>query len=234
GRRAVRRGAARRAVLGHRHRAPAAGRAAAPARRRHRRAGRAAGASARRRLAGSRARRRAALCDLLDPARGERRPARRLPRAHARCGRRAARRVLRPRLRGRAPAAAGRRRHGRLLLRAPASRLRAGRRASDGNPTPPADIIRAMTKATHSRDFWLLAVFALLVLATGIGLREPWPADEPRFVLVAKQMWESGDWWFPRRGLELYPDKPPLFFWLLGASYALVRNWTVAFLLPSL
>src|SRR3546814_9461121 len=28
--------------------------------------------------------------------------------------------------------------------------------------------------------------------------------------------------------------KPPLYFWLLGASYALVRNWTVAFLLPSL
>src|SRR5690606_27570121 len=33
---------------------------------------------------------------------------------------------------------------------------------------------------------------------------------------------------------ELYSDKPPLFFWLLGASYALVRDWTVAFLLPSL
>src|SRR3546814_3682672 len=47
-------------------------------------------------------------------------------------------------------------------------------------------------------------------------------------------MWESGDWWFPHRGQELYPDKPPLYFWLLGASYALVRDWTVAFLLPSL
>src|SRR3546814_10097901 len=47
-------------------------------------------------------------------------------------------------------------------------------------------------------------------------------------------MWESGDWWFPHRGQELYSDKPPLYFWLLGASYALVRDWTVAFLLPSL
>ena len=54
----------------------------------------------------------------------------------------------------------------------------------------------------------------------GIGLRDPWPADEPRFVLVAKQMWDSGDWLFPHRGHELYPDKPPLFFWLLGAAYA--------------
>ena len=92
----------------------------------------------------------------------------------------------------------------------------------------------ATTKSPYDREFWLLAVFALLVIGAGIGLRHPWPADEPRFVLVAKQMWESGDWWFPRRGQELYSDKPPLFFWLLGACYALVRNWTVAFLLPSL
>jgi 4-amino-4-deoxy-L-arabinose transferase-like glycosyltransferase len=81
--------------------------------------------------------------------------------------------------------------------------------------------------------FWFLAI-AVLVLGAGIGLRAPWPADEPRFVLVAKQMWESGEWLFPHRGIELYPDKPPLYFWLLGAAYALVRDWTWAFLLPSL
>jgi 4-amino-4-deoxy-L-arabinose transferase-like glycosyltransferase len=91
-----------------------------------------------------------------------------------------------------------------------------------------------MLKTPQSREFWLLACVALLVIGTGIGLRHPWPADEPRFVLVARQMWESGDWWFPHRGLQLYSDKPPLFFWLLGGSYALVRDWTVAFLLPSL
>ena len=81
--------------------------------------------------------------------------------------------------------------------------------------------------------FWFLAV-AFVVIAAGIGLRAPWPADEPRFVLVAKQMWESGEWLFPHRGIELYPDKPPLYFWLLGAAYALARDWTWAFLLPSL
>jgi 4-amino-4-deoxy-L-arabinose transferase-like glycosyltransferase len=81
--------------------------------------------------------------------------------------------------------------------------------------------------------FWFFAI-AFVVLAAGIGLRAPWPADEPRFVLVAKQMWESGDWLFPHRGHELYADKPPLYFWLIGAAYALVRSWTWAFLLPSL
>src|SRR3546814_12014914 len=82
-----------------------------------------------------------------------------------------------------------------------------------------------MLKTRQSREFWLLAVVALLVLGAGLGLRDPWPADEPRFVLVAKQMWESGEWLLPHRGPELYPDKPPLYFWLLGASYALVRDW---------
>lgn len=84
------------------------------------------------------------------------------------------------------------------------------------------------------RELWWFLAIAFVVLAAGIGLRQPWPSDEPRFVLVAKQMWESGDWWFPHRGAELYPDKPPLYFWLLGAAYGLLRDWTWSFLLPSL
>jgi 4-amino-4-deoxy-L-arabinose transferase-like glycosyltransferase len=80
---------------------------------------------------------------------------------------------------------------------------------------------------------WLFAL-ALLVLGAGYGLRDPWPADEPRFVLVAKQMVESGQWLFPHRGQELYPDKPPLFFWVLAASHQLIGNWRWSFLLPSL
>lgn len=75
---------------------------------------------------------------------------------------------------------------------------------------------------------------ALLVLGAGLGLRDPWPADEPRFALVARQMFESGQWLFPHRGSELYPDKPPLFMWLQASAYALLRDWRVAFLLPSL
>lgn len=90
-----------------------------------------------------------------------------------------------------------------------------------------------MTDVRRRELFWFFAI-ALLVLGAGIGLRAPWPADEPRFVLVAKQMWDSGDWLFPHRGHELYADKPPLFFWLLGVAYAVVRDWTWAFLLPSL
>lgn len=88
--------------------------------------------------------------------------------------------------------------------------------------------------AQAQREFWWFMLFAFVVIAIGIGLRSPWPADEPRFVLVAKQMWESGEWLFPHRGRELYPDKPPVYFWLLNAAYSLVRDWNWAFLLPSL
>ena len=38
---------------------------------------------------------------------------------------------------------------------------------------------------------WLLLI-ALIVLGAGLGLRDPWPADEPRFALIAKEMVESG------------------------------------------
>ena len=91
-----------------------------------------------------------------------------------------------------------------------------------------------MLKTSKSRDTWLFWILALLVLGAGLGLRDPWPADEPRFALVAKHMVESGDWLFPHRGNELYSDKPPTFMWLQAAAYTLFGNWRVAFLLPSL
>lgn len=47
-------------------------------------------------------------------------------------------------------------------------------------------------------------------------------------------MVESGDYWFPHRGGELYADKPPFFMWLQVLAYRLAGDWNIAFLLPSL
>jgi 4-amino-4-deoxy-L-arabinose transferase-like glycosyltransferase len=80
----------------------------------------------------------------------------------------------------------------------------------------------------------LLCVFALLLLGLGIGLRDPWPSDEPRFALVAREMLTSGQWLFPHRGVELYSDKPPVFMWLEALAYLVTGGWRGAFLLPSL
>ncbi len=92
--------------------------------------------------------------------------------------------------------------------------------------------------ANSSRDvtidlLWLIGLAALL-MATGLGLRDPWPADEPRFALVAQDMLRSGDWMIPRVGGDLYADKPPVFFWLMAASMALTGSLRIGFLLPSL
>lgn len=83
-------------------------------------------------------------------------------------------------------------------------------------------------------DVGFLVGFALLLMATGLGLRDPWPADEPRFALVARDMLRSGDWLIPRIGGDLYADKPPFFFWLLATAMAATGSMRVGFLLPSL
>ena len=67
-------------------------------------------------------------------------------------------------------------------------------------------------------DLLLLVGFAVLLMAVGLGMRDPWPADEPRFALIAQDMLRSGDWLIPRVGGDLYADKPPFFFWLLATA----------------
>lgn len=90
-----------------------------------------------------------------------------------------------------------------------------------------------MNPGLHRSAMVLLMIVALSLVA-GIGMREPMPPDEPRFVLAARAMVESGDWLFPHRGRELYAEKPPMFMWMQAAAFELVRHWRVAFLLPSL
>lgn len=111
------------------------------------------------------------------------------------------------------------------------ARAKGMRQVFSGNPT---GMICDMLKTAESRERWLFWIVALLVLGAGLGLRDPWPADEPRFALVAKQMIDSGQWLFPMRGNELYPDKPPLFMWIQAALYWLTGELRIAFLLPSL
>ena len=85
------------------------------------------------------------------------------------------------------------------------------------------DLADASVSDSRRSAFFLFMLMALIVLGAGIGLRDPWPSDEPRFALVAKQMVESGDWLFPHRGRELYSDKPPMLFWLQGLSYEILE-----------
>ena len=86
--------------------------------------------------------------------------------------------------------------------------------------------------AEYRRLLTYLLLITAIILAAGLGLRDPWPADEPRFALIARDMVESGNWLIPQVGGVLYPDKPPLFFWLVAALYALTGSLRLAFLVP--
>ncbi|KIQ97856.1 hypothetical protein TI01_0598 [Lysobacter sp. A03] len=79
-----------------------------------------------------------------------------------------------------------------------------------------------------------MLLLAAMALGAGLGLRDPSPPDEPRFVLAAQTMVESGQWAIPYRGIEPYAHKPAPFMWLQALAYTVVGNWRIAFLLPSL
>ena len=109
--------------------------------------------------------------------------------------------------------------------------------ASDGKAsvpdgTPPMVSAGDLPPIRLSDLLWLaLALF--VIVGTGLGIRDPWPADEPRFAALARDMALSHEWLFPRVGGDLYQDKPPLFFWMLAACYAVFGSIRWSFLLPS-
>ncbi|MDE0680985.1 MAG: glycosyltransferase family 39 protein [Gammaproteobacteria bacterium] len=84
----------------------------------------------------------------------------------------------------------------------------------------------------QKNEIWLGAA-ALLTLAAGLGLRDPWAPDEPRYALIAAEMLQSGDWSLTRLGGVIYAQKPPVYFWLLAAAQWLA-GFRFGFLLPSL
>ena len=73
-----------------------------------------------------------------------------------------------------------------------------------------------------------------VVIGAGLGLRDPWPADEPVYALIARTMLHTGNWLIPMVGGDFFQDKPPLLFWMQACCYWLTRSERVGFLLPSL
>lgn len=80
----------------------------------------------------------------------------------------------------------------------------------------------------------LIVALAGIFLGSALGQRDPWHIDEVRFVGVALEMLQSGQWWVPHRAGEIYSHKPPIFFWVLGALFNLTGSVRWTFLLPAL
>ena len=75
--------------------------------------------------------------------------------------------------------------------------------------------------------------FAAVIYFVGIGelpLIEP---DEGRNAEVAREMLDVGDWTTPHFNDLTYLDKPPVYFWLVAASFKLLGISAVAARLPS-
>jgi hypothetical protein len=85
----------------------------------------------------------------------------------------------------------------------------------------------------RASDLLWLGLALFIIIGTGIGIRDPWPADEPRFAAVARDMVATGEWLFPRVGGDLYQDKPPMFFWMLAVCYSLIGSIKWSFLIPA-
>lgn len=62
----------------------------------------------------------------------------------------------------------------------------------------------------------LLAALALFTI--NLGGYDLWPADEPRFGQVAREMMRSGDFLAPHVNGLAYREKPPLLFWLISLA----------------
>jgi 4-amino-4-deoxy-L-arabinose transferase-like glycosyltransferase len=91
-----------------------------------------------------------------------------------------------------------------------------------------------LRQALIDRAPWVIIGLALLVFGAGLGLRDPWPADEPVYALIARDMLSSGNWLIPMVGGDYFQDKPPMLFWLQALGYLITGSQRVGFLLPSL
>ena len=85
--------------------------------------------------------------------------------------------------------------------------------------------------------FWGCFTFVAVVAGTILFLNLSYPLIEPdegRYAEIGREMLTSGDWLVPQLHHEPFYDKPPLFFWLVAASFRVLgtHEW-VARLIPA-
>ncbi len=79
----------------------------------------------------------------------------------------------------------------------------------------------------------LVAAVAAALAFTTLGAADLWDEDEPIYAQCAWEMLQRGDWVVPYFNGEMFPDKPPLMFWMMmsgmevfGRTELAVRFWS--------
>jgi 4-amino-4-deoxy-L-arabinose transferase-like glycosyltransferase len=72
----------------------------------------------------------------------------------------------------------------------------------------------------------ILIGFCIILYFVNLGRWDLWSPDEPRYAQVAREMVNRGDWILMHYNGKTYPDKPPLFFWLIAFSSFLWQGFS--------
>ncbi len=59
----------------------------------------------------------------------------------------------------------------------------------------------------------------VLIILINLYFRPLLPIDETRYISVAWEMWQSGNWLVPHINGETYDHKPPMLFWLINLTW---------------
>ena len=82
------------------------------------------------------------------------------------------------------------------------------------------------TLSRYQSLFLITLLWGGLVVLS-LSLRPLLPMDETRYLSVAWEMWNSGDFLVPHLNGQPYSHKPPLLFWIMQAGWAIlgVNDW---------
>ncbi|MCA9198361.1 MAG: glycosyltransferase family 39 protein [Planctomycetales bacterium] len=68
---------------------------------------------------------------------------------------------------------------------------------------------------------WLASMLTVVVVGSALWVRPILAVDETRYLSVAWEMYQSGDWLVPQVHGQPYGHKPPMLFWLIQAAWSL-------------
>lgn len=86
-----------------------------------------------------------------------------------------------------------------------------------------------------SRATWSALALGALAIAVMLAIRPLVPPDETRYVRVAQEMRDRGDFLVPHLNGAPYPDKPPLLFWLINSAWSVAgdHEWVARAIPPA-